>query len=88
MTQVLRLPLNIRRRLRTSNAIERVNEEIRRRERVIRIFPNDDSLHRLIGALLMDIHEEWQAGRRYLSLPPEACAQPVPAAGSTNSSAA
>ncbi|NLD17961.1 MAG: IS256 family transposase [Tissierellia bacterium] len=69
ITQILRLPINIRRRLRTSNAIERVNEEIRRRERVIRIFPNEDSLHRLIGAVLMDIHEDWQTGRRYLSLP-------------------
>lgn len=72
VTAILRLPLHIRRRLRTSNCIERVNEEIRRRERVIRIFPNVDSLHRLIGALLMDIHEDWQTGRKYLSLLPGA----------------
>lgn len=88
ITAILRLPMAIRRRLRTSNSIERVNEEIRRRERVIRIFPNEESLLRLIGALLMDIHEDWQAGRRYLSLPREAPADPLPAADSTNSSVA
>ena len=70
--------MNLRRRLRTSNAIERVHEEIRRREGVIRIFPNEDSLHRLIGALLMDIHEEWQAGRRYLIILPETSVLPPP----------
>lgn len=65
---VLRLPITIRKRLRTSNCIERLNEEIRRRERVIRIFPNSDSLYRLIGALLMEINDSWQSGRRYLDL--------------------
>ena len=65
---VLSLPLSLRRRLRTTNGLERVNEEIRRRERVIRIFPNEAALHRLIGALLMEIHEGWQTGRMYLNL--------------------
>lgn len=65
---VLSLPLPLRRRLRTTNGLERVNEELRRRERVIRIFPNEQSLYRLIGALLMEIHEEWQTGRMYLNL--------------------
>ncbi len=46
-------PSKYRKRLRTSNSIERLNQEIRRRERVIRIFPNEASLIRLIGALLM-----------------------------------
>jgi transposase-like protein len=46
---------------------ERLNEEVRRRERVIRIFPNDDSAHRLIGALLAEINEQWQA-KRYLDM--------------------
>jgi putative transposase len=46
---------------------ERLNEEIRRRERVIRIFPNDDSALRLIGALLAEQHEAWQT-RRYLDM--------------------
>ncbi|NLI05415.1 MAG: hypothetical protein GX483_09175 [Actinomycetaceae bacterium] len=70
------MKVNIRRRLRTSNAIERVNEEIRRRERVIRILPNEDSLHRMIGAVLMDIHEDWQTSRRYLSLPSKTSSLP------------
>lgn len=65
---VLNLPVAIRKRLRTSNGIERLNEEIRRRERVIRIFPNTDSLYRLIGALLIEIHDAWQSGRKYMDL--------------------
>jgi transposase-like protein len=46
---------------------ERLIQEIRRRERVIRIFPNEASALRLMGALLAEIHEEWQ-GRRYLDM--------------------
>ena len=46
---------------------ERLNEEIRRRERVIRIFPNDDSALRLIGDLLAEFNEQWQT-RRYLDM--------------------
>ena len=65
--QILFLPLPLRRRLRTSNSIERLNQEIRRRERVIRIFPNRESLQRLVGALLMDTNEGWLTGKRYLS---------------------
>ena len=45
-------------RLKSTNVIERLNQEVRRREKVVRIFPNIDSATRLIGALLMDIHEE------------------------------
>lgn len=65
---VLNLPFSLRRRLRTTNGIERLNEEIRRRERVIRIFPNEESLLRLIGALLMETHDAWQSGKVYLDL--------------------
>ena len=46
---------------------ERLIQEIRRRERVIRIFPNENSALRLMGALLAEIHEDWQ-GRRYLNM--------------------
>ena len=67
-TAVLVLPAIYRRRLRTTNMQERLNEEIRRRERVIRIFPNDDSAGRLIGALLAEQHESWVAGRRYFDM--------------------
>lgn len=64
---VMSLPEKYRKRLRTTNMQERLNEEIRRRERVIRIFPNDQSAWRLIGALLAETNEQWQA-RRYLNM--------------------
>lgn len=64
---VMVLPDKYRKRLRTTNMQERLNEEIRRRERVIRIFPNDDSAFRLIGALLAEQNENWQS-RRYLDM--------------------
>lgn len=57
---VLCLPAKYRRRLRTTNMQERLNEEIRRRERVIRIFPNDASALRMVGALLAEMNETWQ----------------------------
>ena len=66
-TAVLHLPEKYRKRLRTTNALERLNEEIRR-ERVIRIFPNRESAIRLIGALLMEIDEKWASGRKYLDM--------------------
>lgn len=68
VTAVLNLPEKYRRRLRTTNSLERLNEEVRRRERVIRIFPNRESVIRLIGALLMELDEKWAAGRRYLDM--------------------
>lgn len=67
-TAVLALPDRYRKRLRTTNSVERMNEEIRRRERVIRIFPNRESLERLIGALLMEIDEKWASGKKYFDL--------------------
>ena len=57
---VMALPEKYRRRLRTTHLQERLNEEIRRRERVIRIFPNDESALGLIGALLAEQNEVWQ----------------------------
>jgi transposase-like protein len=68
VTAVLALPGKYRRRLRTTNMLERLIEELRRREKVIRIFPNIDSAWRLIGALLAEYHEEWSTGRRYLTM--------------------
>ena len=67
-TAILELPEKYRKRLRTTNDMERVNEEVRRRERVIRIFPNRDSLLRLAGAFLMEIDEKWSSGRKYLDM--------------------
>lgn len=65
---VLVLPAKYRRRLRTTNMLERLNEELRRRERVIRIFPNTASALRMIGALLVEQHEKWISGKRYFNM--------------------
>lgn len=67
-TAVLALPERYRKRLRTTNGVERLIEEIRRRERVIRIFPNRESAFRLLGALLIEIDEKWTSGRKYLDM--------------------
>lgn len=50
--------------LRTTNSVERLNQEVRRREKVIRIFPNTESAVRLIGSVLLDQHEEWEKSNR------------------------
>ena len=68
ITAVFSLPEAYRKRLRTSNSIERLNEEIRRRERVIRIFPNEESMDRLLGSLLIEQHEKWISGKTYFSM--------------------
>ncbi len=64
----LRLPEKYRKRLRSTNTVERLIEEFRRRERVVRIFPNDESAWRLLGAVAAEIHEDWSTGRRYFRM--------------------
>ena len=54
--------------LRSTNMLERVNEELKRRTWVVRIFPNADSCVRLIRALAIEIHEGWQEGSRYVNM--------------------
>ena len=59
------------RRIRTTNGVERINKELKRRSRVVGAFPNDQSLMRVAGCLLMDINEEWITGKKYLSMEEE-----------------
>jgi len=61
-------PASQRKRLRTSNMPERLNEEIRRRTRVATLFPNEASLLRLVTAILAETDDQWQAGKTYLQL--------------------
>lgn len=65
---VFALPLAHQKRLRTSNALERVNQELKRRTRVARVFPNENSLLRLVTALLAETSEEWETGKIYLNM--------------------
>lgn len=64
---VIDLPESYRRWLRSTNSLERLNREVRRRERVIGIFPHTDSALRLLGAMLMEQDEEWSTGSLLLS---------------------
>lgn len=65
---VFALPAAHQKRLRTSNALERVNQELKRRTRVARVFPNEKSLLRLITALLVETNDEWETGKIYLNM--------------------
>ena len=67
---VLSVPAEHRRRLRTSNAVERLNKEIKRRTRVVGLFPNEAALLRLVTALAMEVSEDWETGRTYLTMEP------------------
>ena len=65
---VFAFPKTHQRKLRTSNQLERLSQEIKRRTRMVRVFPNELSCLRLISAILMEIGEEWEYGRLYLEL--------------------
>ena len=67
---VLAFPASHQQRLRTTNGLERLNQEIRRRTRVVGIFPNEASCLRLVTALAMETSDEWEAGKVYLSPTP------------------
>jgi len=67
---VFDFPAEHRRRLRTTNGVERLNKEIRRRTRVASIFPNEDACLRLVTAIVMETSEEWETGRIYLKFEP------------------
>ncbi|NLX49755.1 MAG: IS256 family transposase, partial [Methanospirillum sp.] len=55
-------------RIRTTNGMERINKELKRRTRVMGAFPSEHALLRSAGSILRDINEEWVTGKRYLSM--------------------
>ena len=65
---VLHFPASHRVFLRTNNALERFNQEIKRRTRVVRIFPNEASCLRLVSAMCVETSEEWMTNRRFLDM--------------------
>ena len=48
--------------------VERVNRELKRRTKVVGVFPNEESLFRLVGSILMDVNEDWVTGKKYLQM--------------------
>ena len=58
-------------RIRTTNVIERINKELKRRSRPVGAFPSDKSLMRLAGCIMININEEWITGKKYLSMDEE-----------------
>lgn len=65
-----RFPLGHHKHLRSTNMLERLNEEIKRRTHIVRIFPSEESCLRLARALAVEQHEEWQEGSVYLNMQP------------------
>lgn len=65
---IMALPLKYRQSLRTSNIIERENGEVRKREQIIKIFPSKESAIRLLGAVLLDDHNDWSTRHRIFDL--------------------
>lgn len=64
---VFELEKRYRPKMRSTNMIERTNREIKRRTRVCSLFPNEESLLRLVSAVLMEISEEWESGKKYMN---------------------
>ena len=67
---IYQFPKEHQKKLRTSNGIERMNREIKRRTRVAILFPNKESALRLVTGVLVEIHEDWVTGKQYLNMNP------------------
>jgi putative transposase len=61
-------PAQHRTKLHSTNPLERLNKEIKRRADVVGIFPNEDSIRRLIGAVLLEANDDWQLQHRYMQI--------------------
>lgn len=64
------IPRGHRQKLHSTNTLERLKKEVKRRADVVGIFPNEASIIRLVGAVLMEQNDEWQLQHHYLSLEP------------------
>lgn len=65
---IMTYPYKIRRLLRSTNMLERLNKEIKRRTKVVMLFPNEKSIERLISALLMEVSQDWETNKAYVRL--------------------
>ncbi len=65
---IYEFPRSHQRRILTTNSMERLSEEVKRKTRVATLFPNEASCLRLVSAILCEIHEEWITGKRYLNM--------------------
>lgn len=65
---VFKLPQQMRKKLRTSNMLENLNKQIKRRTRLVGVFPNEQSLLRLASAILSEISDDWETGKKYLNM--------------------
>ena len=63
-----RLPRQHHKHLKSTNMLERVNQEIKRRTHIVRVFPNAESCLRLVRALTVEVHEDWLEANRYLNM--------------------
>ena len=68
MLAYMSFPAQHRTKLHSTNPLERLNKEIKRRADVVGIFPNEDSIRRLIGAVLLEANDDWQLQHRYMQI--------------------
>ena len=88
MLAYMNFPVQHRVKLHSTNPIERLNKEIKRRADVVGIFPTEGSIIRLIGAVLLEANDEWQLQHRYMQTEAMAELTPLTIDGASNQLAA